>query len=1161
MISTYVLRKFTFYLTVLLAVVSAEDALSQQPMAKGQLNDSVGLKDFLDNLEQRYAYNFIYEPAVLRSRYVEADISDVSDHNVEKKLVELLSPLNLSIQKIADKTFVIKQSVSEPRETVTRAAVVFPVTGTVRSKEDDMALPGVNVTIKGTSVGTVTDANGQFSLEVPAKGAVLVFSFIGFQPMEVTVGNQTTINVELLPDVLQLSEVVVTAVGIEANKHDLGYSVQNISSEEITGAHETNLSNALSGKAAGVQVISSSGSPGASATVRIRGSRSLSANNEPLYVVDGLPINNNTSGNGLAGVDVSNRAIDINPSDIESITVLKGPAATVLYGSRAANGAIMITTKKGKQGKPVITFNTSFGLNNVNKLPAKQRKYAQGRPSGGVLTYRGPELGETLSWGPAISELEFDGDPTYLYDQHGALVAAGTGDGTPAKAYDDYDAFWITGQTYDNSLSVSGGTEAVKYYVSVGDLYQTGNVPNADFRRTSTKTNLDFELSPKLKVGVTASYIKSGGNRIQRGSNLSGVTAGLFRNPTTFDIGNGKKGQEAADDPDTYVFADGTQRRATTSYDNPFWVTNKTPYKDDVNRFIGGLNLTYDLLPWLKLNYKVGQDYFSDVRHAAWDINSSSEVLGEVDQSARDASRFNSDFLILINKSLTANWNLDATLGHNYFSDHIGLQQTEGVGLSIPGFYNIKNASTVTTTEEITRRKFYGVFADVRLNYKEFLYLDFSGRNDWSSTLANGNNDVFYPAASAALDVTRLLDMLDHPILSYSKLRLSYGQVGTSPPPYRTSTSWDNAVVDGDDLLAASNFPAFDLNAFERGTLKGNKNLKPELTTTLEVGGDFSFLQGRIDLDVTYYNAFTNNQIVTTDIPAGTGYTTITLNSGRIENRGWEVTLSGTPVKKGRFTWETSVNYTRNRSLVKSLPAGISSLSLASFTAISSLNMVGQPYGVLSGTHYQRDAKGHLIIGSDGWPLIADSQGVVGNPNPNWIAGFRNTFKYKEMSLTFLLDLRYGGDLWNGTKAYMDYLGVSKETGDKRDVTDYVFDGVTADGEVNTVAVDFADASQGLSGIKWRKAGTALGVAEDNIEDGSWIRLRDVTFTYRLPLKASVFENISLSVYGRNLFLITGYKGIDPETNLRGTSNAQGWDYFNLPGTKSYGVSLKAVIH
>lgn len=1144
------------YFIFQIALSVALGASASQELA--MLQQETSLEAALTKLQEQSGISIVYEPSLIQDIQVDPIILE-SGINAPAILKKLL-PSNLTLEKLdTDSYAIIKKPVTSTYQINTT------VSGIVEDESGE-PIPGVTVLEKGTSNGVVTNFEGLYSLDVTTENPTLVYSFIGYQPQEITLGGRTMVNVILQEDIQQLTEVVITAIGLESEKRTLGYSVQNIDTEDILNSREANLSSALSAKAAGVQVISASGSPGASATVRIRGNRSATGTNEPLYVIDGVPVDNNTSGNGIIGVDVSNRAIDINPNDIEKITILKGPSATVLYGSRAANGAIMINTKRGQKGSPVVTINSAYSTSEVNKLPPKQYQYAQGSPKTGQWQYFGPETGESLSWGPLISSLEYDGDETYLYDKNGRLVPSGTGNGIPAQAYNDYDAFWVNGQTFDNNISVNGGTDAVRYYFSIGNLYQTGIVPNADFQRISIKSNIDASITDKLRAGVSATYINSGGYRAQRGSNLSGVTTGVFRNPPTFDIGNGKTGHEAADDPATYSFPNGDQRsyRGNGLYDNPFWSVNRNPFEDNVDRVIGNMNVSYDLFDWLKASYKIGMDQYTDRRVQAWDINSSSEPEGRVDQTTLFQESLNSDFLLLLNKDFGA-IGIDATLGHNYYSSSRFARVDEGYIMAEQGFYSINNTTEVLSSENyLSRTKFFGAYADTRFNFKELVFLSLSARNDWSSTLPRQNNSFFYPAASIGLEVSELFGFSNFEPVPYVKLRASWGQVGSGGSSFRTDNYFDKAIIDGDGLLSSNEFPAFGVTAFEREQLLANKELEPELTTTIEVGGDFQFAGGRVDLDFTYYNAFTNNQIVQTDISGATGFSSITLNSGELENKGIEIQLGAKLLQTSKINWKMNVNFTRNRSLIKSLPENVESIRLAEFTAISSMILEGQPYGVFSGTRYRRNDQGNLIIGSDGWPLIDASQGIIGDPNPDWLLGVGNSIDLYGVSLSFLWDIRSGGDVWNGTKAVMDYLGVSKESGDLRDVTGYIYDGVTVTGEPNTTPVDFANPAFGLSGIKWRRAGTLLGVAEDNIEDASWIRLREVTLGYSLPSdwfkQVRGVSDISISVYGRNLLLITEYKGVDPETNLRGPSNAQGWDYFNLPGTRSYGVSLKAVL-
>lgn len=1022
------------------------------------------------------------------------------------------------------------------------------VSGTVTDEADNSPLPGVTVIVKGTTQGTITDIDGKYSLKAD-QSATLVFSYVGYESQEVEVGAQTSINITMTTDAKALEEVVVTAVGIEANKASLGYSVQNLGGDAVVEARETNLVNALSSKVAGVMVTGSSGSPGASANIRIRGNTSINGSNSPLFVVDGVPIDNSSTGNGTAGVDVSNRAIDLNPNDIAEMTVLKGPAATVLYGIRAANGAVIITTKRGKSGKPVITLSTSFSADRPNQFLELQDTYAQG--IGG--NYQGPDTRQGASFGPLISSLEYDGSE-YPYDLNGRLVPAGTGNGLAARAYDQYETFFVTGLTLDNNISVSGGTDKTTYYMSAGRLTQTGIVPNADFTRSSFKTTISSKLSDKLTAGMSASFINSGGNRIQRGSNISGVMLGLVRNAPTFDMGNGKTGQDAADDPSSYQLPDGTQRSYRAGvYDSPFWTVNNNPFTDDVNRVIGYTSLTYDAASWLKFSYKLGVDNYSDKRRYSFDINSADTPAGEVNIRNINSTALNSDFLVMINKEFGSDFFINATAGHNYFSTNFEDRLTTGSEMGIPGVYTIGNTSAIQSSEAISRRQLHGVFADVKLGYKDMLFLNLSGRNDWSSTLPSDANSFFYPAVSLGFVLSEAVDFGS--VLPYAKLRMSYGQVGNDALLYATQNYYVPALAGGDGFTDGVQFPALGISGFESDGSLGNPNLKAELTSTFEIGGEFKFLNGRIGIDATYYNALTTDQIINVDIAASTGFTGSIINAGNIRNEGIELVFTSTPVKsQSGFSWDFDVNFTAYETLVEELE--VDRIFLAGFTSTSSNVIAGQPYGVLYGGRFQRNESGDMIIGADGWPIRDAEDGVVGDPNPDWFAGVRNTFSYKGFRLTALLDIRWGGDVWNGTRGVANYFGVTEESAAQREIKGYVFDGVTEGGQPNTTPVDFGGAS---GGDKWRRYGFG-GIGEEAIEDASWIRLRELGVSYEFPKSMftnSIFSGVRLSVTGRNLFLITEFTGIDPEVNLTGASNGVGLEYFGMPNTQSIGANLR----
>lgn len=1036
------------------------------------------------------------------------------------------------------------------------------VSGTVTDAESGEPLQGVAVLIKGTTVGMFTNGEGKYTLEVPSGNSTLLFTFLGKKTVEEQIDGRSTINVGLEPDFLAIDEVVVTAVGLEANRRTLGYSIQNVDADDIVNSRETNLVNALNSKVAGVTVVSSSGSPGASANIRIRGSVSVNGSNSPLFVVDGVPIDNSTSGNGVAGVDNSNRAIDVNPNDIESLTVLKGPAATALYGIRAANGAVIITTKSGVAGKPKVVVSASYTIDQVNKVPELQSEWAQGEPRGGVLTYRGPETFEGESWGPRISDLEFDGDETYPYSSLGRLVPRGTGDGTPAIAYDPFD-FFVNGNTLDLNASVSGGDERTNYYISAGRLMSNGVVPLATFNRNTFKVKAGTKISRKLSAEMSANFINSGGNRIQRGSNLNGVMLGLLRNAPTFDLGNGKVGREAANDPSSYdVLPNGFQRSYRSGiYDNPYWTVNKNPSTDDVNRIIGYSQLKYEINDFLSVVYKLGIDFFTDRRNGAFDINPGWDV-GYINNSFQSSRDLNSDFLIQFNKNFGSKVNVNATVGHNYYDTRVVTQSTNGATLSSPGFYHISNASTIQGGEGIGQRRLVGVFGTANFSYDNFFFFNASARQDWSSTLGAENNGIFYPAFSAGLAITELLGMSENPILPYAKLRASWGQVGNDAPfSYATANYFGSAFSGGDGFISGISYPAFGTNAFELSSALGNSQLRPETTTTLEFGAELKFLQGRVGLDYTYYNSTSRDIVVSVSLPAPTGFTNIVQNAGVITNKGHEAILTAVPVRTRDFEWNIDLNFTAYQNIVDSLAPGISQIGLAGFTSTSSRVVVGEPYGAIFGSGFQKDEQGRTIIGENGYPLQDAQTQVFGDPNPDWLAGLRNTFRWKGLSLSALIDIRQGGDVWCGTCGIIDYFGTSKKSGDLRE-TDVVFEGVTEDGNVNTQSVKYFDINNSPNnpnGAYWRRYGFG-GITEMSVYDASWVRLREVTLSYSLP-KSVVSKlsagDVTFTLSGRNLWLSTQYPGIDPETNLSGASNGFGLDYFNMPNTKSYGGSIR----
>lgn len=1030
------------------------------------------------------------------------------------------------------------------------------VSGTV-TDDKGLPLPGVNVVVKNTASGTQTDFDGNYSLQAN-RGGVLSFSYVGFDTKDVVIGDGNSINVQLSASASELEEVIVTARGIKAKPRSLSYAIATVADDEIENTGEVNLVSSLTAKAPGVSVVSSSGAVGASANIRIRGNTSITRSNSPLFIVDGVPIDNSSVGNATGGTANSNRAIDINQNDIESISILKGIAAQTLYGLRAANGVVIITTKKGKSGAPTVSINSTVQVSEITQTPDLQKQYAQGRPVGGVATHRGPETREGFSWGPAISSLEFDGDSSYSFSRFGRLVPAGTGNGRAAEAYDNVDNFFVNGLLTDLNVSVRGGTETVRYYLSAGKLDQTGVAPTEDFGKKSFRADITADLSDKFEISASGSFVNSGGQRVQRGSNISGIMLGLLRTTPTFDNGNGLTGRDAASNPLAYELPDGTQRSYRAGvYDNPYWTVAKNPSFDDVNRFTGRLSFEYRPMDWLTLQGRYAYDRYSDIRKAGEDINSANNPGGRV----FDDNIFNEDittnFMALFNKDISETITFNAILGYeNYNTDYLR-RSVQGDGMTVPGFFDVSNTAAQITTNSVFRKKLDAVFADAKFGFNDMFFINGSVRNDWSSTLPKDNNDFLSYSAGLSFVFSELFES---ELVNYGKLRASYGRTGNDAPIYATQTFYNAGVAGGDGFIGNNNFPLFGSVGFERTGTAGSTSIEPEETTELEFGGEIKFFNSRIGLDITYYDKETTGQVFGVDTAPSAGFNGRNVNAGKIENNGIEIGANFVPVRTDDFSWNIDVNWTTYDSEVIELAPGVESFTLAGFTSVSSRVLPGESYGAIFGDKWLRNDAGQVLIDDNGFPIVDPTSGVIGDPIPDWQMGIKNTVTYKNLSLGFLFDIREGGDVWCGTCGIVNYFGVGQETADQRNVTDFVFDGVVqSTGQTNTQQVALADPAAGLGGNRWVRYGFG-GVGEDSVYDASWVRLREASLTYNFGeklLNGTPLSSGSVTVSGRNLWLSTDYPGVDPETNLTGASNGIGLDYFNQPNTRSYAVSLK----
>jgi TonB-linked SusC/RagA family outer membrane protein len=1007
------------------------------------------------------------------------------------------------------------------------AAQTRQITGRVISASDGTPVVGASVVVKGTTNGTNTDASGNYTVSAPSNATTLVVSFIGFTVQEVPISGRTSITVSLQPDVLQLNEVVVTAFGREQEKRTLGYSVQEVGAEQIEQTQNPNVVNALQGRVAGVQVLGTGGSPGAGSRIQIRGINSLNpgANNQPLFVIDGIPVSNETiSGNQLpsAGSNAvnsaeqfafTNRAADINPEDVESMTVLKGAAATALYGIRAANGAIIITTKKGKAGATSVTFSSNYGIDNINKVPEIQTRYREG-------------LGGRLRWTATGAPNRFQtfGPPV-----------------TDDPVYNNMERFFETGSRFDNNLSISGGNEKATFHTSVSHFNQEGVAPNSDWARTTVKLGGNVNFSPKFSVNGTISYSQSGGSKAASGD--KGIMSALTYHTTTFDVND-------------YLNPDGTMKVYSPGViDNPRYLAENSTLDDDVNRVIGNVGLNYDFTPWLRFSYKIGADVYSDNRQRL--------VPGPIFQGAPtlDIAAGTGGFLIeervnyrevTSNAFLTAEHDFSEDLhasvmiGNSVESQYSDILNTRGERFTVPLFYHLSNTSNIFTTNGISERRVIGAFFDARVDYKNLLFVSVTGRNDWTSTLPENNRSFFYPSVSTSFVFSELLGLSENAFFNYGKVRASIAGVGKDTQPYRVGTYFGSAT----------GFPFGNRNGFVVSTTQGDPELKPERTTSLEFGTELQFFQGRLGIDATYYRSNSFDQILAIPTSVTSGITNYTSNAGEIQNKGVELLISGTPLKTNAFTWDLVLNWSQNRSEVISIHEAVSEITFQDDRIVNRL-VVGGSAGDLYGRVFQRDEQGRLIIGTNGFPVLSPASPLVkvGNALPDWQGGITNTITWKGISLSALLEVRQGGDVYDVSMRNRIRNGIDIRTENR--YQQLIFNGVNANGEPNTIPVV-------LDENFYRNSGSYNDAADVLLQDASWVRLRNAQLAYSLPLSLvgkTPFKSVRVSLTGNNLFLITPFEGFDPETPTYGSgSNALGYTGYGIPAVRSYTFGLNITL-
>ena len=1041
------------------------------------------------------------------------------------------------------------------------------ISGKVTSVDDGTPLPGVNVLVKNSTKGTVTDLNGSYALEVPADANTLVFSFIGYQSKEVAIGNQSQINVSLETDIRQLGEVVVTAAGIARESRNLGYSIEKVESEKVQQVAEPDALRALQGKVPGLNISSSTGVPGSATRITIRGNSSFFGNNQPLFIVDGTPYNGQqfTSYNQLTGgASYSTPLAALDPNSIESITVLKGAAAASLYGSRAANGVVVITTKQGSgasaQKGLEVTVNSSYSIEEIANLPDYQNTYGNGTE----FQYRQ----SNGSWGPRFSQ--FDSVPAWPSYRNAGIVGANI---PYVPRPDNVANLFRKGGVLDNSVTISGGDATSSFSLTASNLNNKGYIPNSKFNRTSIGVGGRKKLVNGLEVGGNLSYSSSVQDGPLFGENGAQDPAAASSFARTLWLGRTWN----TDLPTTD--ADGNPLFFVGGVDHPLWSWQNNGVTSNLERVTANATLGYSFVEWLRFDLRAGVNQFNDRRQQLWDIGSiaysGNGAILDDDINYQE---------IEVNALLTSNFNINqdlsftGILGYNLNQRTTDRQAFLGNTIISPGIYDIDNTSNlVPFGGDYERRRLIGAYSDITLGYRNYLYLNLTGRSDWSSTLPIENNNYFYGSSSLSFVFTEPLN-LGGEVLNEGKIRLSVARVGNDADPYQTINLFNVNLGANTNVIGSlpdNDFPFNGVSATTRSVLAYDPQLSPEFTTEYEIGTELVFFTNRLNLDFTYYYRKSTDIIANISLPNSSGFEQFLTNIGEMENKGVEIGLGITPLRlQNGFEWQIFNSFTLNRNKVLSLVDGVERINVRNLFGggVTPVIEPGEPYGILRGSVSARDEEGNYLIDpATGMLIQAVEFDKIGDPNPDFLLGVTNTFSFKGLSLNVLVDYRQGGDIYSTTVERLLGRGVTKDSEDReasRIVPGFLGNPITGEplldenGEKipNTIQVSSND-------LYFQNSGGSFAInAEDEatVYDGTVIRLREVSLSYALPKKlieSTPFGSVQIGLVGRNLWYnapnIPEHTNFDPEVNGFGSTNTQGIEYASAPTSRRYGVNLR----
>ncbi len=1099
------------------------------------------LESAFEKIEQSSGYSFVFDKKNIDKKVrINGQYQNEALYDI---LLAISKKASLRFRQVNNHITVKKLHLNKAdndQQAIIEVMVDIQVKGRI-TDESGQGLPGASVVVKGTSNGTTANLDGDYSLSAP-ENAVLVVSYVGYSTQEIALAGRSEVNVQLNPDTQQLSEVVVTAFGIEREKKALGYSAQEVKGDDLVEAREINVANSLKGKVAGVFVNSSSGGPGGSSFVQIRGSSSLSGKNQPLYVVDGIPISNDNLNqtNLYAGRDFGDGIKDINPDDIESISVLKGPNAAALYGSRGANGVILITTKKSAKKGIGVSFNSNATFESINVIPTFQNSYGPGYDDSDV------HLGKTT-----IDGTEYDMQAGWMLDNWGAaydgrlIVIQRLSDLGPvpyvAQPKDNIKNFYDVGKTFTNTIAVDGGSEKVNYRFSASNMDNTGIVPGAAFSRRTFSARIGADVTDRLHVEAKANFINSSGeNRpivgVSSGRNIAGSLNLL---PRHIDL--------AWLTP--HRNADGSYRNYRGgSPTNPYWLINEVTSTDFRDRIIGLMLARYKLTDWLTLQGRVGSDAYTESQRQQYNAGTPGGAYrnGRVDFNMYRVNELNADFLLTADRNLSDNLRGTFSIGANRYTRRLEKTATIARDMNIPDLYTVENADLVFPSYDIVRKEIQSVYLTGQLAYKNTLFLDFTARNDWSSTLGVNNQSFLYPSVSLSYALTDALE-LDSKLLTFAKLRMSYAQAGNDADPYKTKGGYTVETT------------TFKGQRFARvnGTVAAT-DLKNELTTSFEVGTDVRLLDNRVAIDFTYYNSRTSNQIMAIGLSQATSYDGVFLNAGEVSNKGIELFVSASPIKlPNSLEWEVGINFSKNRSIVTELVEGIDRYNFISPGSANIVAIPGEAYGTIMGYKYKRSPDGQLVVHESGnYYVREDDLSILGDVQPDWLAGVTNTISYKGISLSALVDIRMGGEIFSWSRQDQTAKGTGAFTENRENL---ILEGVIEQSDGS-----YTPTSKKVWGQHYWAQRAWGSITEEFVLDATYASLREATLGYsfsRQLLENTPFTTAKFSIVGRNLFYIHRDKkfeemGISPETAFAPTAAAQGYEAFSMPTTRSIGFNL-----